>query len=82
MLFHRPFSIRHALIDHLYDVNLVLTGVILPTLRSAREQPEAAPDRSRIDGAVIVTALLVSALDQVMSDLDRTETRSPGSMSG
>ncbi|BCI68961.1 hypothetical protein AAJCM20276_35850 (plasmid) [Acetobacter aceti] len=76
MLSYEPFRISNAPVDHLYDVIVVLDGMILPALRYIRDQPDCGPDDIRIDGTMIVTSLLVETLDQLISALDPTGMRS------
>lgn len=76
MLPYEPFRTSNVPVDHLYDVTVVLAGMILPALRDIRDQPDRGADDIRIDGAMIVTSLLIEALDQIISVLDPTGMRS------
>lgn len=78
---YEPFRISNAPVDHLYDVTVVLAGMILPALRDIRDQPDRGPDDIRIDGTMIVTSLLVETLDQLIAALDPTGMRSRSTLS-
>ncbi|GBQ24106.1 hypothetical protein AA12717_1692 [Gluconacetobacter sacchari DSM 12717] len=71
MTAHHPFRIGNPPIDHLFDTNLVLCGVLQPTLRRIVTDPAPTLLDARLEGAIVVLGLLTRALDRVVADMNR-----------